>query len=376
MTSSPPLAASATAAAGPRPGSTSPGTTGPAGAGGTGAGGRTAAPRRRRGLLLGLAGLVVALLLVSMLSIVLGARPVPVDVVIDALTDHQPGNSDHKVVVDRIPRLVAGLLVGAALGLAGVVMQAITRNPLADPGLLGINAGAAFAVVCAISLLGLTTPVGYVWFAFTGAAAVAVLVYAISSVGREGATPVKLALAGAAVHAALTSLTTAVLLNDATTFDQHRFWTVGALTGRRWEMITQIGPFILVGAAAALCTGRLLNALALGEDVARGLGQRVGLVRAGTTATAVVLCGAATAIAGPIWFAGLLAPHAARIITGPDHRWILPYSMLISAVLVMTADVVGRLIARPGEVQVGIVLSFIGAPFLILLIRRRRLSGL
>jgi iron complex transport system permease protein len=339
---------------------------------------RREAPARpgRRALVLGLAGLVAALLVVSALSIAFGARSVGLGEVVDALRDHQPGNDDHQVVVNRIPRLLAGLLVGAALGLAGAIMQGVARNPLADPGLLGINAGAAFAVVCATGLLGITAATGYVWFAFAGAAVVAVLVYAVGSLGRDGATPVKLTLAGAAIGGVLTSLTTAVLLADATTFDQYRFWTVGSLTGRRLDLVAQLAPFLLVGVAVALGTGRMLNALALGDDVARGLGQRVAVARATCFAAAVVLCGAATAIAGPVWFIGLVVPHIARVVTGPDYRWILPYSMLIAPVLLVLSDVVGRLLAPPGEVQVGIVLAFLGAPFLIALVRRQRLAAL
>ncbi|MBX6389119.1 MAG: iron chelate uptake ABC transporter family permease subunit [Frankia sp.] len=323
----------------------------------------------RRGRVLGLVGLAVLLAVVSLLSIAVGARHVGLGVVFDALVDYQPGNSDHQVIANRVPRLLAGLGVGVALGLAGTIMQAVTRNPLADPGLLGVNAGAAFGVVCAISLFGIVEPLGYVWFAFAGATAVAVAVYALGSAGG-GATPVKLTLAGAALNAALVSLTTAVLLTDATTFDQYRFWSVGALTGRRMELVARIAPFLVVGAAVALGTGRLLNALALGDDVARGLGQRVALARGASTAAAVVLCAAATSLAGPLWFVGLMAPHIARLVTGPDHRWVLPYSALVAPILLVTADVVGRVIAPPGEVQVGVVLAFLGGPVLVYLVRR------
>lgn len=327
-------------------------------------------------LVAGLLVLVAALILVAFLSIAVGARSVGLGTVIDALRDYQPGDSDHQVIINRFPRLLAGLLAGAALGLAGAIMQGVARNPLGDPGLLGVNAGAAFGVVCAISLLGITAATGYVWFAFGGALVVMAVVYALGSLGRSGATPVKLALVGAALSAALTSLTTAVLLTDATTFDQQRFWTVGSLTGRKLELVGQLAPFVLVGIVLALCTGRLLNALSLGDDVARGLGQRVGLARAACAAAAVLLCGAATAIAGPIWFVGLLVPHLARVVTGPDYRWVLPYSMLLAPVLLLLSDILGRLVARPGELQVGIVMSFVGGPFLIALIRRRKLAGL
>ncbi|GIG68231.1 FecCD family ABC transporter permease [Phytomonospora endophytica] len=336
----------------------------------------TATSRRsRRGLLIGLAALFAALLTVSVLSVAVGAQSVPLATVADALRDLHSDDTAHQIVAGRLPRLAAGLLVGVALGLAGAIMQGVTRNPLADPGLLGVNAGASLAVVVAINVFGITTAAGYIWFGFAGATLVAVLVYGVASFGRDGATPVKLLLAGAAIGAALISITTAVLLTDATTFNQYRFWTVGSLAGRRWDLIAQVAPFVLAGAVAALLTGRLLNTLSLGEEVARGLGQRVHLARVTAAAAAVVLCGAATAIAGPIWFVGLLVPHIARQFTGPDHRWILPYSMLLAPVLLLASDVLGRVMAPPGEVQAGIVLSFIGAPFLIALMRRRRAAA-
>ncbi|RBM16241.1 iron ABC transporter permease [Prauserella sp. PE36] len=336
---------------------------------------RRRAPASYR-LAAGLAGLAVLVLLVSVLGVVVGARPIELSVALDALRAYDAGIAEHQVIADRAVRTLAGLLVGAALGLAGVLMQGITRNPLADPGLLGINAGAAFAVVCAIGLFGVTTALGYVWFAFAGALFVAVVVYVVGSLGRGGATPVKVALAGAAVSAALVALTTAVLLTDSVTFDQHRFWTVGSLAGRDWDLVAPLTPFVVAGVVAALFLGRALNALSLGDDVASGLGQRVGLARGATAVVTVVLCGAATAIAGPIWFVGLFVAHLARLVTGPDYRWILPYSLLLGPVLVLAADVLGRVVAQPGELQVGIVLSLVGSPFLIMLVRYRKLSEL
>jgi iron complex transport system permease protein len=255
-------------------------------------------------------------------------------------------------------------------------MQGVTRNPLADPGILGVNGGAALFVVVGIHWFDVATLSGYVWFAFAGAAVAAVVVYAIGSAGREGATPVKLALAGAAVSAMLASATTAVLLIDASTLDQYRFWAVGSLAGRSTAIVTQVLPFFLVGAAIALASGRLLNALSLGDDVARSLGQRVGLARAVAALGVVVLCGTATAAAGPIVFVGLAIPHVARAITGPDHRWILPYAMVLAPVLLLGSDVVGRVVAPPAEVQVGIITALVGAPVFIALVRRRKLAQL
>ncbi|UYM04350.1 FecCD family ABC transporter permease [Solicola gregarius] len=334
--------------------------------------------RRSRTVLIGgLVAAVAVLFVVALLSVFLGTRSISPGQIFDTFFQYDSENTDHLVVWTlRVPRTLAGILVGVALGLAGAVMQGVARNPLADPGLLGVNAGAALAVVCAISVLGVGSAMGYVWFAFVGAAVVAVAVYLIGSLGREGATPVKLALAGAAMTAALQSITTAILLTDVATFDKFRFWTVGSLSGRKLELVAQMAPFIVAGVVLALCTGRLLNALSLGDDVARGLGQRVALARGLSAAAVVLLCGAATALAGPITFLGLTIPHVARLITGPDYRWILPYSMVLAPILLLVSDIVGRLVAKPGELQVGIVMAIIGAPFFILLVRRRKLAEL
>lgn len=325
-------------------------------------------------------GLVVAsaaLVLVSLVSIAVGSKPIPVGTVWDALFSYDATVTDHLVVRTlRMPRTLVGLLVGVALGLAGAVMQGVTRNPLADPGILGVNAGAALFVVVGIHVFGVGTLLGYVWFAFAGAAISSVAVYALGSLGREGATPVKLALAGAAITAFLGSITTTILLVDVATLDQFRFWAVGSLAGRDGAIAAQLAPFVVVGSVMALLSGRVLNALALGDDVARSLGQEVGWSRAFSAASVVLLVGAATAAAGPIGFVGLTVPHVARAITGPDYRWVLPYSAVLAPILLLGADVVGRVIARPGEVQVGIVTALIGAPFFIALVRRRKLAEL
>ena len=276
----------------------------------------------------------------------------------------------------RVPRTVLGLMVGVALGLGGAVMQGVARNPLADPGILGVNAGAALFVVCAIAFLGVGSLSGYVWFGFAGAALASVAVYAVGSLGREGATPVKLALAGAALTTFMGSITSALVLSDIELQNELRFWAVGSVAGRSADIALQMLPFVLVGAVIALVCGPALNALALGDDMARGLGQRVGRARACSALAVVVLCGAATAAAGPIGFVGLIVPHVARMLTGPDYRWILPYSMVLAPGLVLLADIVGRVVMRPGELQAGIVTVAIGAPFFIWLVRRRDLAEL
>ena len=321
-----------------------------------------------------LAALVLTALCIA--SMTIGARTVGIGTMMDALTNFDPADGDHAVVLSRIPRTVVGLLVGSALAAAGAALQGIARNPLADAGILGINAGASLAVVAGIHLLGVTGASGYLWFAFAGAAGAAVLVYAVASLGREGATPVKLALAGAALAAGLGSLTNAVLVSSQETLDAFRFWQVGTLSGRDWEVIGAVAPFLLVGLVLTLGTGKLLNGLALGDDVARGLGQNVGLARCVTGVGVVILCGAATAAAGPIAFVGLVIPHVARLMVGADYRWILPFSAVLGPVLLLGADIIGRVILPPGEIQVGIMTAVVGAPFFVWLVRRRKMAEL
>ena len=332
---------------------------------------------RRATLVLGLIGCIALLVLVTLLSIAVGSKQIPLPTVIDALRHYNEANTDQVIIHSlRVPRTVIGLLVGAALGLSGALMQGVTRNPLADPGILGVNGGAALFVVGGIYWFGLSTLTAYVWLAFAGAAVASVVVYTLGSLGREGVTPVKLALAGAAMTAMLGSLTTAVLIGDVDTFDQFRFWSVGSLAGRGSDIAAQVAPFILIGIVLALVSGRVLNALSLGDDVAKSLGQRVGLARLFVAVVVVLLCGAATAAAGPIAFVGLMIPHVARLVTGPDYRWILPYSMVLAPILLLGSDVLGRIVAQPGELQVGIVTAIIGAPFFIALVRRRKLADL
>lgn len=319
---------------------------------------------------------VVVLAAVSAASLAIGARGVPLSTVWEALTNFNAADGNHAVVIARIPRTVLGLLAGAALGLAGAAMQGVARNPLADPGILGLNAGAALAVVIGIYVFGVGSLTGYIWFAFIGAAAAAVVVYAIASRGRDGATPVKLALAGAALSAGLFSLLNVILVSSQDTFDRFRFWQVGSIGGRDWSVLLPALPFLATGAVIILASGRVLNSLALGDDIARGLGQNVGLSRGITGLGIVLLCGSATALAGPIGFLGLVIPHAVRFLTGPDYRWILPFSMVSAPILLISADVIGRVILLPGEVPAGIMTALVGAPVFIWLIRRGKGAGL
>lgn len=314
------------------------------------------------------------LVLVCLASIGIGAKALPLADVWHGLF-HYAGSSDDVLVRKvRIPRTVLGLIVGSALGLAGAVMQALTRNPLAEPGLLGVNAGASAAVVSAISFFGVTSLTGYVWFAFAGAAIVSVAVYLLG--GSRSATPVRLALAGTAVTAALYGYVNAVQLLDSAALDRLRFWTVGSLASANTETVGKVWPFIAIGVVLTLLIARPLNALEMGDDTARALGAHLTRTRVLAMLAVTLLCGAATAACGPIVFIGLMIPHLVRVITGPDMRWILPYAAVLSPVLLLGADVVGRIIARPSELQVGIVTALIGGPVFIHLVRRKRMSQL
>ncbi len=320
---------------------------------------------------------LLALLVVAALaSLAVGAKPIPIELVWDAIWSPTGTENDIVVRALRAPRTVLGIGVGIALGVAGALMQGHTRNPLADPGLLGVSAGAAFFVVIGIFALGMTSLYSYVWFAFVGAFVASVLVFVLGSLGRGGPTPVTLALAGVAVSALLGALTSALVLADTATLDAFRFWAVGSLAGRDAAIAGQVTPFLLVGLVLAAANAPALNLLALGEDVARGLGQNVMLARWTGLVAITLLTGAAVAACGPIGFVGLVVPHVARFFTGPDHRWLLPASGLAGAVLLLAADVLGRVLVRPGELQVGIVLAFVGAPFFIALVSRRKLVSL
>ncbi|MBI5160162.1 MAG: iron ABC transporter permease [Micrococcales bacterium] len=328
----------------------------------------------RRRVLLGLLALVV--LVAIALSLGVGARAIDPVTVLRALTAPLDGSravsTDDMVVLRlRIPRTAIGLAAGAAFGIAGTLVQAVTRNPLADPGLLGINAGASLAVVLAITLLGVSTPLGYVWFALGGAVVAVFIVFLVAG-PRRGASPLTLTLAGAAVTAGLTSILTLLLLTRTQTLDQYRFWSVGSLTGRSVDVLALLAPFLVLGAVLALLLGRVLDALALGDELARGLGARVPLVRAVAVGAVVLLCGAATAAAGPIVFVGLAAPHLARRLVGMRHAELIPASALLGAALLVLADVGGRLVVPPGELEAGIVVAVLGAPLMIALVSRAR----
>ncbi|QXE36287.1 iron ABC transporter permease [Streptomyces sp. GMY02] len=317
------------------------------------------------------AAAVVAVLLAVLLSLAVGARAVAPSAVFDALLHGARGDDAEVIRQLRVPRTLIGLMVGAALALAGTVLQGITRNPIADPGILGISQGASAGVVLAIAFAGVHTLTGYVWYAFTGAGIASVAVYAVASSGRGGATPVKLALGGAAINALLLSVTTAVLTTDAAALDEFRFWQVGSVAGRDSEVVAQVWPFLLVGTVLVVSVARGLDALALGEDVAKGLGQNVAAVRVLGGVGATVLTGVGVAAAGPIAFVGLAVPHIARAIVGTDHRWVLPMAALLGPVMLLVSDVVGRIVFPPGEIPAGVATALLGVPFLVALVRRK-----
>ncbi|BDZ51076.1 iron ABC transporter permease [Frondihabitans sucicola] len=318
----------------------------------------------------GLALAAFVLAVAALLSIAVGTRFVPPETVWNALID--PGSSfDDTVVQSRIPRTVLGLLCGSALAVSGVIMQGLTRNPLGDPGLLGINVGAAATIVTGLAFFGVGTGQERVWLALPGALVAVVAVYALGS-GRRGATPVKLVLAGAVITAILSAYIQAVTLTHPDAFESYRFWVLGSLAGRDPALIGQVLPYLIAGFVLALFLPGSLNALALGDDTATALGAKVGRTRVLGALAAALLCAGSTAAVGPIAFIGLAVPHIVRTFTGDDHRWLLPYSALLGPALLLLADVLGRIVASPQELEVGVVTAFLGAPVLLMAVRRMR----
>ncbi|GAA5144409.1 iron ABC transporter permease [Microbacterium pseudoresistens] len=319
---------------------------------------------------------VVALMVLATLSIAFGVRAVNVDDIVAALAGHTDTVS-QAAIVKRIPRTVLALLVGAALALSGASMQAVTRNPIADPGILGVTNGASLAVVVGIAFLGIADPYSFMVFAIAGAAGAGVFVYAVGSLGRGGATPLKLALAGAATSAAFASLISAVMLPRVDLLQVFQSWQIGGVGGAEWPRISATAPVLAVGALICFVCARGMNSLALGDDMAAGLGENVFRTRLVSALGAVILAGAATALAGPIGFIGLVVPHMCRMLVGTDHRWLLPFSAVAGAALLVAADIVGRVIAPSSqEIQVGIVTAVIGAPFFIWIVRRQKVREL
>ncbi|MBL1420692.1 MAG: iron chelate uptake ABC transporter family permease subunit [Alphaproteobacteria bacterium] len=332
---------------------------------------------RRMLRVVGFFGLLGLLCVTIIASLSIGARTIAFGVVMEALWQFDGDLVEHLVVQDlRLPRTIIGIVVGASLAVSGVLMQAITRNPLADPGLLGVNAGASFAVILAIWLLGISSIVDLVWFSFFGAGSVSILVYMLGSMGRGAATPVRLALAGAALSALLYALINSILLTNQKVLDVFRFWNVGSLLGGDYNILLQLSPFIIIGMLVSLIAASSLNAMALGDDAAKALGTKLMLTRILTLLGVTLLCGASVAIAGPIGFIGLVIPHAARFWCGPDQRWLIFYALLLGPIVLIISDIVGRVILPPGEVQVGIMTALIGGPLFVWIVRKMRMAQL
>ncbi|WP_248582414.1 iron ABC transporter permease [Nocardioides sp. InS609-2] len=331
--------------------------------------------RPRRGSTFGILLLTLAVVLSGLLSLAVGSRSIAPGTVLDVLFN--PDGSEISTIVHglRVPRTVLGLAVGTALGIAGALMQGHTRNPLAEPGLLGVSSGAAFAVVVGIFCFGVSETSGYAWFALVGAGAASVAVFAIGST-RGGPDPVSLVLAGAAITALLAALTQAIVLRDIEVLDSYRFWVVGSTAGRDLDVFWQVAPFVAAGLLLAAISAPGLNLLQLGDDVARSLGMHPMRHKVIGVTAVMLLAGGATAACGPIAFLGLVVPHIARFLAGVDYRWVVPYAGLLGALLLVLTDTLGRVIARPGEVQVGIVMALVGGPVFVFLVRRTRMVKL
>lgn len=309
-------------------------------------------------------------------SLAFGSRMVDWTDVLDGLFHPDAQSHEANVVRQRIVRTIFSLMCGAALGVSGALMQAVTRNPIADPSILGVNTGASLFVVCGIAFLNISSANQYIWLAIAGAIITAIFVFGIGSMGSGGATPLKLVLAGAATSAILSSLVVAVMIPRTNVMDQFRFWQVGSVGAGNWDSISLFIPFLIVGILIAIITAPALNALALGDEVAKGLGVRTVTIRLVAALGGVLLCGVATALAGPIGFIGLLATHLIRLVIGPDLRYVIPLSALSGAIILTISDVCGRLLGSPGELEVGIVTAFIGAPILILITMKAKMRAL
>ncbi|RAK16609.1 iron complex transport system permease protein [Anoxybacillus vitaminiphilus] len=313
----------------------------------------------------------VLLLLVSIgISIVYGYTDTSWKTAIEAFTNNNGSNEHIIIETVRLPRALIAAAVGASLAMAGALMQAMTKNPLASPGLFGINVGAGFFIVLFVSLFHVNSLQAFTWLAFIGAALAAAVVFVIGSLGREGMTPLKLTLAGAAVAALFSSLTQGILTANETALDQVLFWLAGSISGRKLEMLLAVLPYFVIAWTGAIVFAKKVNVLTMGDDVARGLGQRTELVKLGMAVLVVLLAGGAVAVAGPIGFIGIIVPHFARALVGIDYRWVLPYCGVLGGILLIVADVAARYIIMPQEVPVGVMTAFIGTPFFIYIARR------
>ena len=331
---------------------------------------------RKKNFVFSTALCMILLLIIAIFSISFGAKQIAFSKVIDVLLGKDSDSIEATVILQRVPRTVFGILAGGALGISGALMQSITRNPIADPSILGVNTGASLFVVAGIAFLNITAAYQYIWLAIIGAGLTAFFVYAVASIGKDGATPLKLALSGAAVSIVLGSLVSTIMLPDNRVLQAFRFWQVGSIGSATWDNISLIIPFLIIGFIISMFISGYLNNLALGDEAATALGTNVVITRSVGALASVLLCGATTALAGPIGFVGLIIPHLVRLIYGSEMGKILPLSFLGSGILLLLSDVIGRIIGSPGETEVGIITAVLGAPVFIFAIRKGRVKSL
>lgn len=321
--------------------------------------------------------LCLALLsIIAMFSISLGVKRIAFSKVMEVIFGNDLDSIEATIILQRIPRTVFGILAGGALGVSGALMQSITRNPIADPSILGVNTGASLFVVAGIAFFNITAAYQYIWLAIIGAGLTAVFVYSVASMGKDGATPLKLALSGSAVSIVLGSLVSTIMLPNNRVMEAFRFWQVGSIGSATWENIALISPFLILGFVISMLISGYLNNLALGDEAATALGTNVVLTRSVGALASVLLCGAATALAGPIGFIGLIIPHIVRLVFGSEMSKMLPLSFIGSGILLLLSDILGRIIGSPGETEVGIVTAVLGAPIFIFAIRKGRVKSL
>lgn len=331
---------------------------------------------RKKNFLLAMILCMALLFIFAVFSISFGAKQIAFSKVIDVILGKDVDSLEATIIQQRIPRTVFGILAGGALGISGALMQSITRNPIADPSILGVNTGASLFVVAGIAFLNITTAYQYIWLAIIGAGITAFFVYSVASIGKDGATPLKLALSGAAVSIVLGALVSTIMLPDDRVLQAFRFWQVGSIGSATWDNISLISPFLIMGFIISMFISRYLNNLALGDEAATALGTNVVITRSVGALASVLLCGATTALAGPIGFVGLIVPHLIRLIYGSEMEKILPLSFLGSGILLLVSDLIGRIIGSPGETEVGIITAVLGAPVFIFAIRKGRVKSL
>ncbi|ABR35879.1 FecCD family ABC transporter permease [Clostridium beijerinckii] len=310
------------------------------------------------------------------ISLAFGSKNIGISQAINALLNSDDTSFAALVVRERVPRTIFSIMAGASLGISGALMQSITRNPIADPSILGVNTGASLFVVIGIAFFNINSANEYIWIALAGAGITSIFVYTIASIGSGGMTPIKLALAGSATSAVLTSLVSVIILPRSEVIDAYRFWQVGSVSGATWESIDLMLPFLIIGLIISIISAPALDILALGDEVATGLGVNIGIIRIICAIAGVILCGATTAIAGPIGFVGLMIPHSIRLIFGSNLRGLVPMSAIGGAVILTISDVLGRVIGSPGELQVGIITAFLGAPILIIIARKAKVRAI